>query len=155
MKMSDQRMSGEPCSPLSARCGSLGLLVAMLPMSVHAEGIRWLCWHDGGEAIHCFFDGAALSAAGAAAADAETARLAAELPPDLPGFVRELRLNPARFAQEAIVVPMFAPSDDAARVHELAQAVMCGSRQACSVVMSPSPLSVELLRLLDDDPALE
>jgi hypothetical protein len=143
-------------SPFRIRCGFLGLLIVLMPVPVHAGGIHWLCWHDGSdETIHCFLDGAVLSAAEEAAEGVETDRLALELPPNLPGFVRELRLNPAGFAQEEIVVPLFAPPDDATRVLELAQAVMCGSRRGCVVAMAPSALSADLLRMLNDDPALD
>lgn len=157
--VSDQRLSGKRREnrPLfRIRCGFLGLLVALMPVPVHAAGIHWLCWYEGSnETIHCFFDGAVANAADEAAERAETARLALELPANLPGFVRELRLNPAQFAQEEIVVPLFAPPDDATRVLELAQEVMCGSRRACVVAMSPSALSADLLRMLNDDPALD
>lgn len=119
--------------------------------------MRWLCWHEASdETVHCFLDGDAVSnGADLAAEDAEKARLSLELPANLPGFVRELRLNPARFAQQEIVVPLFAPAIEAGRVPELAQEVMCGSRRNCAIVMSPNALSADLLRMLNDDPALE
>jgi hypothetical protein len=157
-----ERMVGAPrrrarvTSVFRRCCLCAGLTGLALPAA--GQDIRWWCWYErSDETARCVLDRAVLvtDRANDEAEAAEVARLEAELPANLPRFARELRLNPLRFANEEVAVPLWAPPTDPAAVEELAQAIMCGSRRACVVVMLPNRMSVPLSDILDDDPALE
>lgn len=141
---------------LRANLRPVALSFCLLLTSIAATAeIRWLCWESPqDDSVRCLLDASA-ALAGAGLADVELNRLAASLPTNMPAFARELRLYPARFRDREVRIPLLGPAEEFARVKELTQAVMCGSREACSVSFSASYLTTKLLRLLDDDPALD
>ena len=56
----------------------------------------------------------------------------------LPPIVAQLRERPHELAGQVVTIPVFAPSDDWARLEQLATSVMCGSRADCSVRLNRS-----------------
>jgi hypothetical protein len=51
----------------------------------------------------------------------------------LPRIAYGILENPARFAGRTITIPLLSPPENLANAEELADAVMCGGRQACGV----------------------
>lgn len=109
-----------------------------------AEPVAWRCWDNEDTTLGCRLEAAvvqpwAQEGAGAYAAPSDSAGVDRR---GLPPFVRALRDRPSDLAGRTIRIPMHGPLLDPAFARELAQAVMCGSRAACSVQFVSRPEAI-------------
>ena len=111
----------------------LALALALSISAARAEDsgslVIWDCWYDAGR-------GPAIACRLAVAPD--TGGEAQGTQP-LPGITASIRSQPASLAGETVLIPLYGPSGDPARMARLARAVMCGPRPGCQVQLSPGP----------------
>lgn len=72
----------------------------------------------------------------------------------LPRIAYSILENPARFAGRTITIPLLSPPENMANAEELADAIMCGGRQACGVQFFRSVVAFALHLDEGTDPAL-
>ena len=89
--------------------------------------VAWDCWYDPdrGPGLACRLAMAPDIAVGAPGSS------------QLPGLTPTIRSQPGTLAAEIVVIPLFGPSADLARLTRLARAVMCGRQEGCQVEVSP------------------
>lgn len=87
----------------------------------------WSCWYNGDTRIQCVL--------ATAAPDATPSRYENAT---LPGVVKQLWSRAHTLTGRRVFIPLFNEPEDWERVHLLAEAVMCGNSQTCSVYFSRS-----------------
>ncbi|AYH44217.1 hypothetical protein [Azoarcus sp. DN11] len=119
------------------------------------EEPTWICWYLRGTQMHCrLASDIATSPAGAASSSAavEPGVVPRGRRP-LPEIVHAILAEPEKLAGQTIAIPLFTESSDRSFVRELAEAVMCGAKQMCSVLFLDAPSEVALTMDALDDPA--
>lgn len=149
-----------PASILSRFRRSMGLACAMLAAfstgSAAAESSgtaepTWICWYIRGTQVHC-----RVGETGAGQDSAEAGQAVA-VPVGrraLPEIVHTILADPQKLVGKTISIPLFTESFDRDLIHQLAEAVMCGAKKVCSVVLLDSPTDVALTVDAIEDPAL-
>ena len=103
-------------------------LVLMAASAPAKADTVWSCWYNGDTRIQCVL---------AAAASTDTAPSPHENA-TLPGVVKQLWARAHTLTGRRVFIPLFNEPEDWERVRLLAESVMCGSSQACSVDFSRS-----------------
>jgi hypothetical protein len=124
--------------------------------SAHAEGntahTTWVCWHDTATSLSCHLSQD--EAPVAAAQDAGDAPAASSKGRPLPRLAREILEHPEQFQGRRISIPMYSEPEEREFMIQLAEAVMCGVRKACSVEFLRTISEVALAQDAIDDPAI-
>lgn len=138
------------------------LLMALYATCAHAEEalarpVSWVCWYAGATSVACRLGAPdAFMPSGAdlpsPASDAGAVLPVGKRP--LPEIVRTILLQPEMLVGRTISIPLFTEARDADFVHELAEAVMCGTRKLCHVLFLGSSTEIALALDTLDDPAL-
>ena len=107
---------------------ALPLAALAQPLTQVSPPVLWDCWYerDRGPALACRL------------ASAPDATLSAPDRTRLPGLTPTIRNDPASLADDIVLIPLYGPSDDPARLMRLARAVMCGPQAGCVVQLTPA-----------------
>ncbi|BAL22399.1 hypothetical protein AZKH_0047 [Azoarcus sp. KH32C] len=129
----------------------------------HAEGstahTTWVCWHDTATtSLSCQLsqdDGPVAEVPGEVPDAGEAERSAAPSKGrPLPRVARQILEHPEQFQGRRISIPMYSDPGEREFMIQLAEAVMCGVRQACSVEFLRTISEVALAQDALDDPAI-
>lgn len=114
-----------PGVALATSNGGPASLQQGLPDTLQAgrKSVHWRCWYNQEVHIHCLLDEAP------ATAQAPQNLISGKLP----AIAREIYAKPESFRNALVSVPLLAPPMDMQLVAVLADAVVCGARQDCSV----------------------
>lgn len=137
------------------------LLLALPATAAHAGApadapVGWICWYGKGTTVSCRLElpdplAPAVAEPQSGAPDAGALLPQGKRP--LPQIVRTILREPGTLGGKTISIPLFTESHDIDFVHELAEAVMCGTRRLCSVRFLRSPSDIALALDAADDPA--
>ncbi|NMG31778.1 hypothetical protein [Aromatoleum evansii] len=138
------------------------LLLALPAAAAHAEApagapVGWICWYGKGTSVSCRLEPP--DALAPAVADPRSGEFDAgvSMPQGkrpLPQIARTILQEPGKLEGKTISIPLFTESHDMDFVHQLAEAVMCGTRRLCSVRFLRSPSDIALALDAAEDPAL-
>lgn len=138
------------------------LLMALYATCAHAEEavarpVSWVCWYAGAASVACRLGAPDAFVPSGADLSSPTSDAGAVLPAGrwpLPEIVRTILQQPETLVGSTISIPLFTEARDADFVHELAEAVMCGTRRLCRVLFLGSSTEIALALDTLDDPAL-
>ncbi|MBD5804939.1 hypothetical protein AZOA_43850 [Azoarcus sp. Aa7] len=138
------------------------LLMALYATCAHAEEpvaapVSWVCWYAGATSVACRLGAPDAFVPSGADLPSPASDAGAVLPVGkrpLPEIVRTILLHPDTLVGRTISIPLFTEARDPDFVHELAEAVMCGTRKLCHVLFLGSSTEIALALDMLDDPAL-
>lgn len=105
------------------------------PATSPVAGPRWACWYESSNlTLRCL-----LSRAPSNGVEARAAAVSRTIDQRLPGLVRTIWGSPEKLAGNRISIPLWAVPEEMDFARELAEAVMCGARQDCSVHFDANP----------------
>lgn len=120
--------------------------------------VAWTCWYDNAKGVSCYLPDARAAAphapedVTAQAASAPTVAPGGRHP--LPPLVGTILNQAERLFGRHISIPLFTEPEDMVFVKELAEAVMCGVKENCTVRFLGSASEVALWLDELEDPAL-
>lgn len=137
-------------------------LLAMFATAAAAEPVAgratsWVCWYANGTSVACRLAAPDENMLVATDTQLQVPEGGALLPAgvrSLPEIVRTILQQPERLVGRTISIPLFTQARDLDFVRELAEAVMCGTRQRCRVLFFDSSPEIALALDAIEDPAL-
>ena len=115
------------------------LVLSLAPWSAQAQATQWSCWYSLDQHVTCQLLQAPVATE---LTDAEAVVVRMANAPSAPGFtVAVLRERPYALRSLLMRIPLWTEPVDRNALGELAQAVMCGTRQDCTASYGTSPVS--------------
>ncbi|HJV25769.1 MAG TPA: hypothetical protein VJ673_08775 [Aromatoleum sp.] len=143
-----------------ACCGVAMIMSLFCGKPAHAEGgaahTTWMCWQDSATSLSCHLsqDGDTAPAAVPEPAAGTATPASSSRTRPLPRVARQILERPEQFQGRRISIPMYSEPEEREFMVQLAEAVMCGVRKACSVEFLRTISEVALAQDAIDDPAI-